>query len=87
MLSFGEHVSRIFPQLEQAQLMIQGISPFGAHSRCPLKSNGDLRVVFDFRPVNSGTIKPQWPVHSRDGVFYTLIQGDHRIFFQGDAST
>lgn len=81
-----EFAIRIFPQMELADLIEMGIAEWGAHTRFPPKKSGDLRVAQDYRPVNSVTIKPQWPVHSRDGVFYTLIQGDHSVFFQGDAA-
>lgn len=40
----------------------------------------------DGRLVNSATLKPQWRVHNRDGVFYTMIQGDHSVYFQEYAS-
>lgn len=72
--------------MERADLIITGISPWGAHTRFPFKKSGEYRVTMNYQPVNSATLKPQWPVHSRDGLFYTLIQGNHRVFFQGDAA-
>ncbi|RYC63902.1 hypothetical protein CHU98_g2314 [Xylaria longipes] len=39
-----EFAHRIFPQMEAAGLLVRGISPYGAHSRFPHKSSGELRV-------------------------------------------
>ena len=44
--------------------IVPDISSWGAYTNFPLKSNGDLRVVMDYRPINGVTIKLQWPMHN-----------------------
>lgn len=78
--------NRVYPQMERVGLIYPGLDKWGAYSQFPLKKNGDRRIVQNYRPVNFATIKPQWPVHNRDGVFNTLSQGEHKIFSQSDAS-
>ncbi|KAI1771657.1 hypothetical protein F4818DRAFT_428574 [Hypoxylon cercidicola] len=56
------------------------------NTQFPLKKTGDRRVVMNFKPVNSVTVKLQWPTHNRQMIFHTLIQGNHGVFFQGDAA-
>ena len=77
---------RIFPQLERMGWIVPGISPWAAYTRFPPKSNGDLRVVMNYQPINKFTMKPQWPVHHKAGVFQTVATGNHRVFFQSDAA-
>lgn len=77
---------RLHPAMEAAGFIVPGMSEWGAYTRYPPKKNGDHRFVCNYMPVNSCTVKPQWPTHSRDKVFDTLLQGDHDVFFQGDAA-
>lgn len=51
----------------------------------PFKNNGNLRVIQDYRPVNSVTVKPQWSVYFKNGVFCSLIQGEY-VFFHSNAA-
>lgn len=55
--------------MEAAGFLVPGISEWGAYSQYPLKKNGDHRFVCNYIPINSCTVKPQWPVHARDKFF------------------
>lgn len=73
-------------ELEKADLVIPGIAEWAAHTRWPVKKDGNLRMVANYQPVNSATIKPQWPTHSREGVFNTIVQGDFKVMSCCDAA-
>ncbi|GAW16256.1 hypothetical protein ANO14919_056790 [Xylariales sp. No.14919] len=77
---------KVFPKMEEADIITRGSSTWAAYTRFPYKRSGELRVVHDFRPVNSATYKPQWPTHNRDEDFDALTQGGHGVFFKADAS-
>lgn len=78
--------SRLLPRMEAAEFCGPGVSEWAAHTRYPPKKNGSRRFVCNYIPVNSWTRKPQWPTHSRDKAFDTLLQADHDVWYQGDAA-
>lgn len=79
--------SRLHPRMEEAGWIVPGYSKWGAYSQYPpKKSPSDRRFVCNYKPINSCTIKPQWPVHSMEKVFNTVLQANHGVFFQGDAA-
>ncbi|KAF2966539.1 hypothetical protein GQX73_g7005 [Xylaria multiplex] len=81
-----EFSKKVFPTMEEADIITKGSSAWAAYTRFPYKKNRELRVVHDYRPINSATLKPQWPMHNRDEDFDVLIQGGHSVFFKADAS-
>ncbi|KAL0466065.1 hypothetical protein QR685DRAFT_536812 [Neurospora intermedia] len=62
-----EFAGRILPEMEAVGWIVPGISSWGAYTKFLLKSNGDLRVVMGYRPINGVTVKLQWPMHIQSG--------------------
>ena len=82
-----EFAARIFPEMEEAGIIVRGASDWGARTRfVPKKSGLDLRIVHCFIPVNDVTIKPQYPMHRIDEVLETVIRPKHTCFFITDGS-
>lgn len=76
---------KFFPELERAGWVWPAIGPWAAYAKFPPKAD-TFRVVFDYRPVNSATLLPQWPCHNQTHVFEDILQSGHGVFFQGDAA-
>ena len=83
-----EFAARIFPEMEEAGIIMRAASDWGARTQFPPKKKGSdaLRVVHNFIPVNKFTIKPQYPMHRIDEVIDTIIKPKYRVFFSTDAS-
>ena len=83
-----EFANKIFPELEDAGIIIRRSSPWGARTKFPPKKKGSqlLRVVHNFIPVNSYTIKSAYPMHHLEEVIAILIKPKFRAFFSSDAS-
>ena len=83
-----EFAAEIFPQMAEAEILIRGSSPWGAITKFPPKKKGSeqMRVVHDFIPVNSFTIKPVYPMHNIEEVLNTLIKPAFKVFFSADAT-
>ena len=47
-------------------------SPYSAPAMLVPKKNGELRLVIDYRQLNSQTIKSCWPIPSIEEIFDTL---------------
>ncbi len=79
---------RIFPEMEEAGIIIRASSDWGCRSRFPpkKKDSEELRVVYNYIPLNSQTIKPQYPMHHIEEVIDTIIRPKHRCYFITDAS-
>ena len=79
---------RIFPEMEEAGIIIRASSDWGCRSRFPPKKKGseELRVVHNYIPLNSQTIKPQYPMHRIKEVIDTIIRPKHRCYFITDES-
>ncbi|KAH9885331.1 hypothetical protein F4778DRAFT_799091 [Xylariomycetidae sp. FL2044] len=76
-----EFAFRIFPQMESALLIGMCISAWGATSQFPPKKDPmQIRVVHDYRPVNSASIKR---AHN-DGVF-RVRPGSSQLISVGSA--
>src|SRR4051812_44707656 len=60
-----EYSAMVFPDMEEAGILVRGSSEWGAMTLFPLKKKGseDLRIVHNFIPINRYTIKPQYPMH------------------------
>ena len=71
-----EFANRIFPELEDAGIIVRRSSPWGVRTKFPLKKKGStlLRVVHNFIPVNHYTIKSAYPMHHLKEVIATLIK-------------
>ncbi|KAI2638686.1 hypothetical protein GGS26DRAFT_542573 [Hypomontagnella submonticulosa] len=65
-MSSSRSAMRVYP--DNTQLSSKTSSTWEAYTQCPHKKNGDKRIVMSYKPINSATIKPQWPVHSREGL-------------------
>jgi RNase H-like domain found in reverse transcriptase/Integrase zinc binding domain len=82
-----EFAAKIFPEMEEAGVIVRGSSNWGARTKFPPKKDADkLRVVHNFIPVNSYTIKPQYPMHLVDEVLETIIRPYYTTWFIADAS-
>lgn len=83
-----EFAAKVFPEMEEAGIIMRAASDWGARTQFPPKKKGSdaLRVVHNFIPVNKYTIKPQYPMHRIDEVIDTLIKPRYRAFFSTDAS-
>lgn len=83
-----EFANRIFPELEDAGIIVRRSSPWGHRTKFPPKKKDSplLRVVHNFIPVNSFTIKSGYPMHHLEEVINTLIKPHFIVFFSSDAS-
>lgn len=80
--------AKIFPEMEQAGILLRGASDWAARTLFPPKKKGSdqLRVVHNFIPINAVTIKPQYPMHQMEEVLDTVIKSKWKTFFSADAS-
>ena len=83
-----EFANRIFPELEDAGIIVRRSSPWGARTKFPPKKKGSelLRVVHNYKPVNSFTIKSAYPMHHLEEVVGLLIKPKYKVYFSSDAS-
>ena len=83
-----EFANKIFPELEDAGIIVRRSSPWGARTKFPPKKKGStlLRVVHNFIPVNHYTIKSGYPMHHLEEVVNTLITPRFGVYFMSDAS-
>src|SRR5438034_10843185 len=83
-----EFTAKIFPEMEEAGIVIQSTSEWGAKTKFPPKKKGSdqFRVIHNFILVNKVTIKPQYPTHCIDEVLKTVIRPGYMCFFITNAS-
>lgn len=83
-----EFASKVFPEMEDAGIIVLASSEWGALSQFPPKKKGsiELRVVHNFIPVNKYTIKPGWPMHRIEDVIDVMIRPRYLVYFSSDAS-
>ena len=83
-----QFANRIFPELEDAGIIVRRSSPWGARTKFPPKKKGSplMRVVHNFIPVNRYTIKSAYPMHHLEEVVDTLITPGFGVYFMSDAS-
>ena len=83
-----EFAASIFPEMEEAGIIVRAASDWGARTQFPPKKKGSdkLRVVHNFIPLNKCTIKPQYPMHRMEEVLETIIKPKFSVFFSTDAS-
>jgi len=83
-----EFANTIFPAMEDAGIIVRRSSAWGARTKFPPKKKGStqLRVVHNFIPVNSHTIKSQYPVHRLEEVVDILIKPEFTVYFTSDAA-
>ncbi len=79
---------RIFPKIEEAGIITRASSDWRCRSQFLPKKKGseELHVVHNYIPLNSQTIKPQYPMHRIEKVIDTIIRPNHRCYFITDAS-
>ena len=83
-----QFAGRIFPEMEEAGILVRGTSEWGAHTKSPPRKKGsaDLRVVHNIIPINAATIKPAYPMHSIEEVLNSLMKPTFNTFFITDAA-
>src|SRR5438046_3174494 len=82
-----EFAAKIFPEMEEAGIIIWSMSEWGAKTKFPPKKKGSdqFRVIHNFIPINKVTIKLQYPTHPIDKVLETVIRPRYTCFFITDA--
>ncbi len=83
-----EFANRIFPELEDAGIIIRRSSEWGARTKFPPKKKDSplKRVVHNFIPVNTWTVKSGYPMHLLEDVIETIITPRFTVYFTSDAS-
>lgn len=83
-----EFASTIFPDMEDAGIIVRRSSPWGARTKFPPKKKGSelMRVVHNFMPVNHWTIKSGYPMHHLEEVINILLRPKYRVYFYSDAA-
>ncbi|KAF5012459.1 hypothetical protein FDECE_1511 [Fusarium decemcellulare] len=81
-------VAQIYlPPMEKFGLITRANSPWGARTRfVPKPTPNTFRVVHDYRPVNSVTLKSAYPCHDLETDIDSVYCGRPRVFSQADAS-
>ena len=79
---------RIFLKIEETGIITRASSDWGCQSRflSEKKRSKEPRIVYNYIPLNSQTIKLQLPMHHIEKVVNTIIWPQHRWFFVMDAS-
>src|SRR5438034_1247838 len=82
-----EFAAKIFPEMEEAGIIIWSISEWGAKTKFPPKKKGSdqFRVIHNFIPINKVTIKLQYLMHHIDEVLEMVIRPRYTCFFITDA--
>ena len=83
-----EFSNKIFPEMEDTGIVYRRSSPWGARTKFPPKKKGSplKRVVHNFKPVNTRTIKSGYPIYSLKEVVNTLLKPKWTIYFYSDTS-
>ena len=74
------------PELIDAGIFASVQSPWCARTKFPRKSNGKLRIVHSYCPINDATIKDSYPMQRIEPIRNRLSQKKNKVFFQADAS-
>jgi hypothetical protein len=75
-----EFAAKIFPEMEEAGIIVRGSSEWGARTKfLPKRDSDKLRVVHNFMPVNECTVKSRYPTHLIDEVLETVIRPNYTI--------
>ena len=74
--------------MEEAGIITRALTDWRCRSRfLPKEKRSEkLRVVHNYIPLNSQTIKPQYPIHRIEKVIDTIIRPKHHCYFITDAS-
>ena len=80
--------NQIFLDLEDAGIIQQRSSEWGARTKFPSKKKGSSlkRVAYNFTPLNKHTRKSGYPMHSLEEVVNTLIRAGLGVYFTSDAA-
>lgn len=80
--------AKMFPEMEEAGVIVRGASDWGARTQFPPKKKGsdDLRVVHNYIPLNKCTYKPQYPMHRIEEVIEVVVVPGYTTFFSTDAT-
>lgn len=86
---YQQEYSRVlFPSMESAGVIKRMMGPgqWAANTIFRPKPDGRVRTVHDFRPVNTATIRNQYPVHSIEEDLDGVLCGDPRVCSKTDAA-
>lgn len=74
------------PAMEDAGIVCPCISPWCAKTKFPRKHSGALRMVHQYIPINSATIKMNYPMRRIEPILNRLSNKKWKIFFKADAA-
>ena len=72
----------------EARILMWMSSQWGACIKFPSKKKGsaELRVVYNYIPVNQWSYPSAYLIHSMDEVLDLIIKSQYKVYFTGDAS-
>ena len=72
----------------EARILMWMSSQWGACIKFPPKKKGsaELRVVYNYIPVNQWSYPSAYLIHSMDEVLDLIIKSQYKVYFTGDAS-
>ena len=76
----------ILPKMERAGIITRCKSPWAARTKFPRRKNGKLRMVHAFIPINSATIKSQYPMKRLEPLLREVLRNGMTCFFTADAA-
>lgn len=74
------------PKMVDAGIIIKYMSPWSARTKFPRKTSGKLRMVHNFMPINTATIKINYPLRRIEPVIANLSKKRWKVFFKVDAA-
>jgi hypothetical protein len=75
-----------FPRMVKAGIIEPGFGPWVSETLFLRKSNGKLRVVYDYRVVNAGTVDSGYPYHDIEQSLDILGMGRPIVYSKTDVS-
>ena len=83
-----DFANKIFSAMEDAGIITQKCSPYGAKTRfLPMKKGSEeLKVRYKFIPINNYTTKSFYPMHRLKKVLDIIIKLGYNVYFIADAS-
>ena len=71
-LHYKEDLQKKIDVFLEKELITPFRSPYNAPAMLVTEKNGKLRLVIDYRQLNTQTIKSTWPIPSNEEIFDTL---------------
>ena len=62
--------------------MVAAYTPTEIRAQIPRGSRHPMpgSTIQDLRPINSATLKPQWPMYRRDGDIHVILQAEYDVY-------